>query len=124
MLNLNQLVNSSGTKNEEPYKILIYDKFCQDILSPLIHVKDLRKHDVTLNFLIDKDYKPIHDVPSVYFVQPTDLNVQRIVFDASQSLYDSFHLNFSSSIPHLVLEDLISGTLNSDSINRISKVHD
>ncbi|CAL5402344.1 unnamed protein product [Camellia sinensis] len=126
MLNMNQPVNpSSGTANEEQvYKILIYDKFCQDILSPLIHVKDLRKHGVTLYFLIDKDRKPVHDVPAVYFVQPTQLNVHRIASDVSKSLYDSFHLNFSSSIPRPLLQDLASGTLNSDSIHRISKVHD
>lgn len=124
MLNLNQPVNSSGTANEEVYKILIYDKFCQNILSPLIHVKDLRKHGVTLYFLIDKDRKPVHDVPAVYFVQPTHSNILRIVSDASRSLYDTFHLNFSSSIPRPLLEDLASGTLNSDSVHRISKVHD
>ncbi|KAK5774752.1 SEC1 family transport protein SLY1 [Gossypium arboreum] len=124
MLNLNQPVNPSGTANEEVYKILIYDKFCQNILSPLIHVKDLRKHGVTLYFLIDKDRKPVHDVPAVYFVQPNNPNIQRIVADASRSLYDSFHLNFSSSIPRPLLEDLASGTLNSDAIHRISKVHD
>ncbi|KAL3326412.1 hypothetical protein AABB24_037210 [Solanum stoloniferum] len=124
MLNLNQPVNAGGTANEEVYKILIYDRFCQDILSPLIHVKDLRKHGVTLYFLIDKDRKPVHDVPAVYFVQPTHLNVQRIISDASSSLYDSFHLNFSSSIPRPLLEDLASGTINSASIERIAKVHD
>ncbi|CBI37805.3 unnamed protein product, partial [Vitis vinifera] len=124
MLNLNQPVNSTGTANEEVYKILIYDKYCQNMLSPLIHVKDLRKHGVTLYFLIDKDRKPVHDVPAVYFVQPNQSNIQRIVNDASHSLYDSFHLNFSSSIPRPLLEDLASGMLNSDSINRISKVHD
>ena len=124
MLNLNQPVNSTGTANEEVYKILIYDKYCQNILSPLIHVKDLRKHGVTLYFLIDKDRKPVHDVPAVYFVQSNQSNIQRIVNDASHSLYDSFHLNFSSSIPRPLLEDLASGLLNSDSISRISKVHD
>ncbi|CAL5396265.1 unnamed protein product [Camellia sinensis] len=65
MLKLNQPVNSSGTANEEVYMILIYYKFCQDILFPLIYVKDLRKHDVTLYFLIDEDRKPVHDVPTV-----------------------------------------------------------
>lgn len=128
MLNLNQPLNpgsGSGSGNdEEVYKILIYDRFCQDILSPLIHVKDLRKHGVTLYFLIDKDRKPVPDVPALYFVQPTPHNLRRIVLDASNSLYDSFHLNFSSSIPRPLLEDLASGTLNSDSIHRISKVHD
>ena len=124
MLNLNQPVNATGTANEDVYKILIYDRFCQNILSPLIHVKDLRKHGVTLYFLIDKDRKPVLDVPAVYFVQPSPSNIQRIVADASRSLYDSLHLNFSSSIPRPLLEELASGTLNSDSINRISKVHD
>ncbi|KAM7250298.1 hypothetical protein ACFE04_022181 [Oxalis oulophora] len=124
MLNLNQPVNASGTANEDVYKILIYDRFCQNILSPLIHVKDLRKHGVTLYFLIDKDRKPVHDVPAVYFVQSSPQNISRIIADASRSLYDSFHLNFSSSIPRPLLEDLASGTLNSDSIQRISKVHD
>ncbi|EXC31558.1 SEC1 family transport protein [Morus notabilis] len=124
MLNLNQPVNATGTANEDVYKILIYDRFCQNILSPLIHVKDLRKHGVTLYFLIDKDRKPVLDVPAVYFVQPTPPNIQRIIADASRSLYDTFHLNFSSSIPRPLLEDLASGTLNSDSISRIAKVHD
>ncbi|KAI4297858.1 hypothetical protein L6164_037720 [Bauhinia variegata] len=124
MLNLNQPVSATGTANEDVYKILIYDKFCQNILSPLIHVKDLRKHGVTLYFLIDKDRKPVHDVPAVYFVQPNQSNIHRIIADASRSLYDSFHLNFSASIPRPLLEDLASGTLNSDSTHRISKVHD
>lgn len=124
MLNLNQPVNATGMANEDVYKILIYDRFCQNILSPLIHVKDLRKHGVTLYFLIDKDRKPVLDVPAVYFIQPSQSNIQRIIADASRSLYDTFHLNFSSSIPRPLLEDLASGTLSSDSIQRISKVHD
>ncbi|XP_047943374.1 SEC1 family transport protein SLY1 [Salvia hispanica] len=125
MLNLNQAVGTvGGTANEEVYKILIYDRFCQDILSPLIHVKDLRKHGITLYFLVDKDRNPVLDVPAVYFLQATPQNVQRIVADASRALYDSFHLNFSSSIPRPLLEDLATGTMNSDSIQRISKVHD
>ncbi|KAF8410314.1 hypothetical protein HHK36_002841 [Tetracentron sinense] len=124
MLNLNQSLNSSGNANEEVYKILIYDRFCQDILSPLIHVKDLRKYGVTLYFLIDKDRKPVPDVPAVYFVQANQSNIQRIIMDISRSLYESFHLNFSSSIPRQLLEDLAAGTLNSNSIDRISKVHD
>ncbi|GMP24889.1 hypothetical protein CsSME_00002000 [Camellia sinensis var. sinensis] len=104
MLKLNQPVNSSGTANEEVYMILIYYKFYQDILSILIYVKDLRKHGVTLYFLIDEDHKPVHDVPTVYFVYSTHFNVQRIVFDAYRSLYDFFYLNFSSSIPRISLK--------------------
>ncbi|KAL6211120.1 hypothetical protein ACLB2K_016348 [Fragaria x ananassa] len=124
MLNLNQPVNATGMANEEVYKMLIYDKYCQNILSPLIHVKDLRKHGVTLYYLIDKERNPVPDVPAVYFVQPTHANIQRIIADTSNLLYDSFHLNFSSVIPRPLLEELASGAVNSDSIHRISKVHD
>ncbi|CAH8262550.1 unnamed protein product [Arabidopsis lyrata] len=124
MLNLNQPLNPSGTANEEVYKILIYDRFCQNILSPLIHVKDLRKHGVTLYFLIDKDRRPVHDVPAVYFVQPTESNIQRIIADASRSLYDTFHLNFSSSIPRKHLEELASGTLKSGSQSTYVRMND
>ncbi|TYK23293.1 SEC1 family transport protein SLY1-like isoform X1 [Cucumis melo var. makuwa] len=124
MLNLNQPVSLTGAANEEVYKILIYDTFCRNLLSPLIHVKDLRKHGVTLYFLIDKDRKPVHDVPAVYFLQPTKHNIDRIVADASRSMYDTFFLNFSSSVPRPLLEDLASEALKSDSIQRIAKVHD
>lgn len=125
MLNLNQPVNSAtGMANEEVYKILIYDKPCQDILSPLIHVKDLRKHGVTLFFLLDKHRNPIPDVPAVYFIKPTSGNIQRVVSDASAGLYDALHLNFSSSVPRPLLEDLASGLLKNDAISRVSKVHD
>ncbi|KAL5713843.1 Vesicle trafficking between the ER and Golgi [Ranunculus cassubicifolius] len=124
MLNLNQPSNSNGTANEEVYKVLIFDKFCRDILSPLIHIKDLRKHGITLYFLIDKDRQMIPDVPAVYFVQPTQFNIQRIIMDSSRSLYQSFHLNFSSSLPRPLLEDLAAGTLQGEAVERISKVFD
>ncbi|KAL6181127.1 hypothetical protein ACLB2K_047783 [Fragaria x ananassa] len=125
MLNLNQPVNAtSGMANEEVYKMLIYDKYCQNILSPLIHVEDLLKHGLTLHCLIDKERNPFLDVPAVYFVQPTHANIQRIIADTSNLLYDSFHLNFSSVIPRPLLEELASGAVNSDSIHRISKVRD
>ncbi|KAJ4962819.1 hypothetical protein NE237_022758 [Protea cynaroides] len=121
MLNLNQPLNASGNVDEEIYKILVYDKFCQDILSPLIHVKELRKYGVTLYFLVDKERKPVPDVPAVYFVQPSPSNIQRIIADVSVPLYENFHLNFSSSVPRPLVEDLASGALKSDSIHRISK---
>lgn len=48
MLNLNQ--TQSKSKISEPvWKILIYDKYGQDIISPLISVKELRELGVTLH---------------------------------------------------------------------------
>ncbi|VVB04133.1 unnamed protein product [Arabis nemorensis] len=117
MLNLNQPLDPSS------FKVLIYDDFCIKIIDRLMQVKDRQKQGVTLEFpIITKPNIP--DVAAVYFVQPTETNIQRIISDVSTSLYDTFHLNFSSSIPRTLLEDLASGTLHSGSIERIVKVQD
>ncbi|CAE6156503.1 unnamed protein product [Arabidopsis arenosa] len=127
------MLNPSGNASEEfSYKILIYDEFCKNILAPLFHVKDLLKQRVTLRLLIDKidkDRKVENECdisPAVYFVQPTESNIQRIISlsDPSISIHSTFDLNFSSYIPRPLLEVLASGTLNSGSNERIETVHD
>ncbi|XP_010941410.1 SEC1 family transport protein SLY1 [Elaeis guineensis] len=131
MLNLNQPSNRGGgissdtaVAAEEVYKILIMDAFCLGILSPLIHVNDLRKHGITLFFPIDKSRQTVPDVPAIYFVRPTPENVDRIAADADRGLYESFHLNFSASLPRPLLETLAFKTLEKDAVHRISKIHD
>ncbi|GLJ52247.1 hypothetical protein SUGI_1111470 [Cryptomeria japonica] len=124
MLNLNEGVRSGGTADEEVYKVLILDTFCRDILSPLIRVKDLRKHGITLYFTIDKERQRIPDVPAVYFVEATAANIERIIMDTSRAVYDIFHLNFASSVPRPLLEQLAAGVLRSDCVNRVARVYD
>jgi hypothetical protein len=124
MLNLNHPVISGGTADEEMYKVLVYDNFCRDLLAPLIRVNDLRKHGVTLYLGIDKEWQNVPDVPAIYFVQPVQSNVERIIVDASCGMYEAFHLNFSLSLPRPLLEELATGTLKSDSLQRIAKVYD
>lgn len=50
-------------------------------------------------FLFPYRRQRIEDVPALYFVSPTDANVQKIAEDLAAGLYDSAHLNFSSSLP-------------------------
>lgn len=124
MLNMNEGVRIGDTADEEVYKVLILDNFCRDILSPLIRVKDLRKHGITLYFTIDKERQRIPDVPAVYFVEATAANIERIIMDTSRAVYDIFHLNFASSVPRPLLEQLAAGVLRSDCVNRIARVYD
>jgi hypothetical protein len=42
-------VSSAGDDSLVPWKILIYDSFCQDLLSPIINVQELRKKGITLH---------------------------------------------------------------------------
>nr|CAD1821217.1 unnamed protein product [Ananas comosus var. bracteatus] len=137
MLNLNQSPSPGGgisssssaaapttAEGEEVYKILIMDGFCRSILSPLIRVNDLRSHGVTLFFGIDKERQRVPDVPALYFVRPTPENVDRIAADASRALYDSLHLNFSSSLPRPLLDRLASRLVESGAADRVSRVFD
>lgn len=48
MLNLNN-ANSKSLANEPVWKILIYDRVGQDIISPLISIRELRELGVTLH---------------------------------------------------------------------------
>lgn len=48
MLNFNQPYNvASSNLNEPSWKVLVYDEFGQDIISPLLTVKELRELGVT-----------------------------------------------------------------------------
>lgn len=51
--------NNSSTPG---YKVLVLDKFCKDLLSPLLRVNDLRKHGVTLHLGIESNRQPIQEV--------------------------------------------------------------
>ncbi|KAL1193507.1 SEC1 family transport protein SLY1 [Cardamine amara subsp. amara] len=118
MLNLNSPLDPSGSANEEIYKIIIYDDICEKIIAPLMLVKDLRKQGVTLELQIHKERLHVPTI-AVYFVEATETNIKRIIADAFRSLYDTFYLNFSSSIPCPLLEGLASGC-----VEKVAKVHD
>uniref|UniRef100_A0A673CG39 Sec1 family domain containing 1 n=1 Tax=Sphaeramia orbicularis TaxID=375764 RepID=A0A673CG39_9TELE len=68
----------NNTAAEPVWKVLIYDRFGQDIISPLLSVKELRDMGITLHLLLHSDRDPIPDVPAVYFVMPTEENIDRI----------------------------------------------
>ncbi|CAI7920650.1 unnamed protein product [Closterium sp. NIES-53] len=91
-------------------------------LSP--QVSDLRKHGITLHLMVDADRQPIPNVPAVYFLQPTAGNMQRFVLDAMRGTYDKMHLNFTSSVPRLLLEDLAAGTVKANALHRVARVFD
>jgi len=119
MLRLN-----SQDSEEYWWKILIYDDYCQDILSPLFPVEELRRQGITLHLSLHKPRQPVSDAPAVYFVTPTKENITRICEDCTNKLYDSYHINFSSSISRELLEELATNTLKSDSIKQVARVYD
>jgi hypothetical protein len=108
----------------EQWKVLIYDKYCRDVISPLVNVAELRKQGITLHMMLDSEREEIPDVPAIYFVQPTKANIARICQDCVQHLYTSMHLHFVSPLPRALLEELAQATLASNSVSQISKIYD
>uniref|UniRef100_A0A8C5WJT9 Sec1 family domain-containing protein 1 n=1 Tax=Leptobrachium leishanense TaxID=445787 RepID=A0A8C5WJT9_9ANUR len=123
MLNFNVPVVKSST-GEPVWKVLIYDRFGQDIISPLLSVKELRDMGVTLHLLLHSDRDAIPDVPAVYFVMPTEENVDRICQDLRTQLYESYYLNFISAISRSKLEDIACAALTANTVSHVSKVFD
>ncbi|KAF4520597.1 hypothetical protein B566_EDAN006008 [Ephemera danica] len=123
MLNLNQPLGK-GLVAEPTWKVLIYDRFGQDIISPLVSVRELRELGVTLHIQLHSDRDPIPDVPAVYFCMPTEENLGRIGQDLQNGLYDTYHLNFISPISRQRLEDLAAASLQANCVSRVQKVYD
>ena len=108
----------------DPWKVLIYDAYCRDIISPLLKVGDLRKQGITLHLLLDAEREAISDVPAIYFMQPTAANVKRLGDDCAKALYESYYINFTPAVPRPLLEELAAATLKSDSVSQVSRVMD
>lgn len=119
MINLN-------TNNWQPdWKFLIYDTIGENILAPLFTIKDLTvDHSVVSHLLISSEREPVPDVTAVYFVMPTDENIERICQDLTNHLYESYYLNFISPISRSKLEVIADAALLSDSASNVKEVYD
>ncbi|KAH9518701.1 Sec1 domain containing protein 1 [Bulinus truncatus] len=67
---------------------------------------------------------PIPDVPAIYFVMPTEDNIQRLCRDFQNQLYESYYLNFISAISRQKLEDIAQAALQANAVQQVSKVFD
>ncbi|KAG8177103.1 hypothetical protein JTE90_015247 [Oedothorax gibbosus] len=123
MLNFNANITKASVA-EPVWKILVYDRYGQDIISPLMSVKDLRDMGVTLHLLLHSDREHLPDVPVVYFVMPNEENVMRISQDLRNQLYDNYYLNFISPISRARLEDLANASIQAGCVSSINSVFD
>lgn len=129
MLNLNVQPNETTdlvqpSSNELIWKVLIYDKKGQSIISPLLKVNQLRDNGITVHMSLFSDRQPIPDVPAIYFVEPTAQNIAKISEDFSRHLYDSYSINFLSSVSRLLLEDLATASIDAGVHNQIKQIYD
>ncbi|KAI9297124.1 snare binding protein Sly1 [Neoconidiobolus thromboides FSU 785] len=134
MLNYNQvnkesktsLLSPSYNKREEysQWKVLIFDEETSKSVALLLKVNDLREQGITLHLPLNSKRMPIKDVPAIYFLSPNKENIERLLEDLSNSLYDSYYINFSSTLPRPLLEYLAESAVKLGVSEQIHQVYD
>jgi len=105
------------------WKVLILDERAQDVLASLLHVVDLRLHNVTLHLPLHSQRQHLPHVTSLYLCLPTHRNLERILSDCTQGLYDFFQLHFLSEPDSSFLQALASGLSQSNALHKLLKVY-
>uniref|UniRef100_A0A7S3Q1I0 Sec1 family domain-containing protein 1 n=1 Tax=Chaetoceros debilis TaxID=122233 RepID=A0A7S3Q1I0_9STRA len=113
----------AGTSYNQ-WKILIYDKPCRSIISPLLSVSQLRARGVTLHLLISTERESIPDVPAVYFVEPTRANLSIIAEDCAKRLYSKVHINFVTKLDRSLMEEFGKLIVQANCLDMIASLHD
>lgn len=118
-------VSTISGSGDEPWKVVVFDKFGGDILALVLRVGDLRRHGVTLTLRLDDDARQaIPDAPAVYFISPSRRCAMLVARDCSRGLYDGAYIHATSSFPRAAIEELATATLASSSSHRIRRVYD
>lgn len=107
---------------ELQWKVLVLDVKSTAIISSVLRVNDLLKAGVTVHSLIQQRRAPLPDVPAVYFVSPSQENINLIVEDLKEDKYSDFYVNFTSTLDRELLEDFakqVSSTGRSDKIKQV-----
>ena len=107
MLMLNKEDDSASKKAE--WKVLIYDERGQSLLSTLLSENALVDLGVTFRSLITQKRDPIPNVAAIYFVEPSDENIDLIVDDCRAGLYDTIYINFISAVSSQGMTRLAKG---------------
>ncbi|KAJ9659392.1 Vesicle trafficking between the ER and Golgi [Neophaeococcomyces mojaviensis] len=115
------LLNEDG---DPIWKVLVFDNLGRDVISSVLRVNDLRTKGVTIHLNINSSRYPIPDVPVLYLVEPTATNIQLMCSDLAKGLYSPAYINFISSIPRPLLEDLAAQIASTNTAEHIAQVYD
>lgn len=116
----NQSSSSSSTELTSAWRVLVLDIHAQEVIAPLLKVKELRElAGVTLHLRLDKPRQAVAGAPAIYMCMPTDANVDQIAQDVEEALFSEYRIQFLATAPRAVLERLAKGLQNVSSIHNV-----
>ncbi|CAH00975.1 syntaxin-binding protein [Kluyveromyces lactis] len=119
-----EAATSNLDEQEIVWKVLIMDARSTAIISSVMRVNDLLKSNVTVHALITQQRSPLPDVPAVYFVEPTEANIDAIVQDLKEDKYSETYINFTTTLKRDLLETFASKASATGKSDRIKQVYD
>ncbi|CAG9330372.1 unnamed protein product [Blepharisma stoltei] len=109
--------NSATLQNQSIWKILILDELSSLSLTTLIHISSLRKHNITLYLSLNSQREPLASAIAIYLIEPTEINIQQLIRDMTNRLYDAYQIDFlyhpSQEIIQMLRKGLSDATIRS-----------
>ncbi|MEN2496963.1 MAG: Sec1 domain containing protein 1 [Marteilia pararefringens] len=124
IFNYNQPLNLKNNLHYRDWKVLVFDKFGEQLITPIFSVKELRDCGITLYLNVWDDKESIPDVSAIYFCRATPENIQSIERDIRRKTYPRFYLNFIDSIDRSSLEKIAIASLQSDCHSNIVSIYE
>lgn len=106
------------------WKVLIYDSKSEPVISSVLRVNDLLRCGITVHKPITAQRLALPDVPVIYFVEATPVNISKILVDLEQDRYESFYVNFTLSISRELLEEFAKKVSACGRGNKVKQVYD
>jgi hypothetical protein len=91
-------------------------------MSTLFRVGHLRERNVTLLMGLHSQRERLFGVKALYFIEPTEQNLNRIADDFKNDLYDNVYVNFVSPIDRNLFEKFAVRVGKSNSLYKVKKV--
>jgi sec1 family domain-containing protein 1 len=117
-----QYLNMCHQDNQLVWKVLILDEYSSLVLAPLIHVTDLRLHNVPQFLSLSSRREPLRSMTIIYLIEPILKNIQTIIQDCKTQLYDHFQINFIYPPSETILRTLATGLVEEKSVIKLNKI--
>lgn len=108
---LREMLSSSDTESTKHNKkplgfLLVLDSYTSQIVNSVVQMKELLDAKIMGLEMINTKRKAFPNAQAIYFLEPTERNIELVAADVDRKLYDGLHLYFTRSIPDALFDIL------------------